>query len=352
VTAVELLPPGEAIPDNEAWHELRRAGITASEIAAVMGISPWESPFSCYWRKVCGWRTDDSDIMSTGRRLEDAIAEWWSEAVGEPQNYQLSYAGLLAHADRPWQIATPDRILYGTCPDCGGSGFDPREDPEYGAMGCRKCQLSGYIGEPVALLECKWIAYSWDGWGEPGTDEIPVYYRAQCLWQLDVMGVDEVHIAALGPGGFRAYGPIVRDEDDLAVMRKAGAEFARRLAEQDPPPLDGHTGTLATLKRLHPSVGEGDVDVSADLAERYRNARAEKKAIEEYIAGCEAEIRALLGSTYARATCGGRTVASRSVFEQERIDVARLRAEQPDIAAAYTTKTTVDRLNPGRVSHD
>jgi putative phage-type endonuclease len=339
MTAVELLPPGEATPDNDEWHRLRQAGITASEIAAVMGISPWESPFSLYWRKANGWVCDDNDIMSTGRHLEDAIADWWMAECDPLENLVAARAGLYAHPDRPYQLATPDRLL-GLREICGScdAGLP---------MSC----FCNIVSKPIALLECKWVAYSWDGWGEPGTDDIPVQYRAQCLWQLDVLGVDEVHVAALGPGGFRAYGPIVRDDNDLDVMRDAGAEFARRLAEQDPPDLDAHTATLTTLKRLHPSVGEGAVEVPYELVKDYFFARITRKDAEERIAECEAQIRAALGSTYARATHDGKLVASRSVYDQERIDVARLRAEQPEIAAAYTTKTTVDRLNPGRVSH-
>jgi putative phage-type endonuclease len=344
--AEELLPPGEAVHGNDRWYELRRQGITASEIAVVLGISPYDSPFSLYWSKVNGWRWDGNVYADTGRYLEDAIADWWTGEHGEALNLTDGLAGLYANSERPFQLATPDRLLYLPCDACGGRGG-------FGLDPCSDCMTVGYKPDDLAaLLECKWLAYSWDGWGEPGTDDIPTHYRAQCLWQLDVLGVDEVHIAALGPGGFRAYGPIVRDEDDLAVMRKAGEEFARRLAEQDPPPLDGHSGTLAALKRLHPSVGEGAVEVPGDLSIRYREARHARQFAEACIAKAEAEIRAALGSTYARATYAGHLVASRSVFEQERIDVARLRAEQPDIAAAYTTKTTVDRLNPGRVSHD
>lgn len=329
VSAVELLPPGCG-PGDDRWHELRRQGVTASEIAAVMGISPWESPFSCYWRKTNGWQWEGNELTETGRHLESAIAVWWEleHADAADPILHIRDAGLYAHPDRPWEIATPDRLVYGVVPGRPGVfRFD-------------------------SLLECKWVAYSWDGWGDPGTDSIPVYYRAQCLWQADVMGVDEVHVAALGPGGFRAY-VVRRDEDDLALMRKAGEDFHRRLTEGDPPPLDSHSATLTTLKRLHPTVGEGDVEVSADLADRYRHARVEKKSIEEYIDLCEAEIRAALGGTYARAVWDGRTVASRSVFEQRRIDVERLRRERPDVAAEYTVTTTVDRLNPGRSeTHD
>jgi predicted phage-related endonuclease len=77
MTAVELLPPG-AGPHDERWHELRRVGVTASEIAIVMGISPYESPFSLYWQKVNDWRWDGNEYTSAGQHLEPSIAEWWA----------------------------------------------------------------------------------------------------------------------------------------------------------------------------------------------------------------------------------------------------------------------------------
>lgn len=336
---VELLSPAEATPDNPRWHELRRAGITASEIASVMGISPWDSPFSTYWRKANDWRFEGNEYTSAGRHLEDAIADWWMAERDPLENLKAYPAGLYANPDRPWQLATPDRLVHDACPTCNV------RSPE--TYGCSDCMNTG-LGSPMwTLLECKWVAHSWDGWGEQGTDEVPVYYRAQGLWQLDVLGVDEVHFAALGPGGFRSY-VVRRDEDDLAVMRKAGEEFVRRLAEGDPPPLDSHTATLGALKRLHPTVGEGDVECTPDLAFEYATAREVRKEAEATIATCEALIRDRLGSQYARVVCDGQVVATRSVFEVERIDVARLRKERPEVAAEYLTKTLTDRLNPPR----
>lgn len=333
MTAVELLPPGEAIPDNPRWHEIRRGGITASEIAVVMGLSKWDSPFNLYWSKVNGWVTEDNEIMATGRHLEATIADWWTaQNIGRV----VHPAGLYCHPERPWQLATPDRFVCD--PQWHDNPFPQDPNYEYDHL---------YDAAIDALLECKWVAHSWDGWGEQGTDEVPVHYRAQCLWQLDVMGVDEVHIAALGPGGFRSY-LVQRDESDLTLMRDAGQEFYRRLVEQDPPPLDSHTATLGALKRLHPEVGEGDVEAPLDLATDYWETRKEKARAEEELKAIEAELRELLGSTYARVVNNGRPVASRSVFEVERLDVKRLRAELPEVAAQYLTKTTTDKLTPGR----
>jgi hypothetical protein len=87
--------------------------------------------------------------------------------------------------------------------------------------------------------------------------------------------------------------------------------------------------------------------VPIDLAEAYRIARAEKKAAEERVDLLDNQIRDLLAGR-RRAVCGGRLVASRSVFETRRLDTTRLRKEQPEVAEAYTTVTTVDKLTPGR----
>lgn len=343
MTAIELLPPTEAGPASERWHELRRAGITASEIAVVMGLSPYDSPFNLYWSKVNDWRWGGNEYTSVGSHLEDAIADWWMAERDPIENLIAQWAGLYAHPDRPWQLATPDRLLYLSCPACGGDGLAGPEDVERGVPICRECDIAGYVGDPVALLECKWVAQSWDGWGEEGTDEIPVYYRCQGLWQADVLGVDEVHFPVLGPTGFRAY-LVRRDERgqaDLRVMRGYALDFVRRLNEDDPPNLDSHSATTGALKKLHPSLGSGDVEVGLELAERYRVARLERDDAKDRVALCEAELRDVLGTTYARAVCNKRLVASRSIFERRSDDENELLAIDDDWPIT-------DRLNPGK----
>jgi putative phage-type endonuclease len=326
---VELTPAGAG---RDEWLAARRQGIGASEIAAVLGISPWESRFSLHWRKRNGWEIDASDEMSAGTRLEPAIADWWADEHDPHENLAVIGAGLYAHPERPWQLATPDRLVcFGDCDWCDGAGL--RLSPDGDEHRCQGCGGDGVQYPPVAVLECKYVAHSWDGWGNPGTDDIPVYYRAQVLQQCDVMGVGEWHLAALGPGGFRAYRG-VRDERDLRVMRAAGAAFMADLEAERAPDLDSHTATLAALKRLHPSVEDRDVDVPVDLAEGYRRARALKARAEAVVDGYEARIRAAIGGG-RRAKCNGRLVASRSVYDRKPYEVG---------------PATIDRLNPGRSS--
>lgn len=305
MTAVAL-----AEPLTPGWFEARRKGVSASEIAAVLGISPWESPFSLYWRKVNGWETDASPEMSAGTRLEPVIADWWTDCVGGKEAI-VRPSGLLAHAQRPWQLATPDRLV------------------------CEWAQKYGDRGpfrtRPYAVLECKYVASTWDGWGAPDTDDIPVYYRPQVLWQCDVVGVDEWYLAALGPGGFRQYHGR-RDDKDIRVMVEYGRRFMARLQAGDPPPLDDHSATLAMVKRLHSNLDDTEAEVPADIAAGYRRACVMERTAKSVKKRYETLLRAEMGRS-RKATTGGNFVASRSVY---------------DVAEHAVKAHTVDRLNPPR----
>lgn len=340
MTTVELLTPDEARPDNPQWHKLRREGVSASEIAAVLGLSPWDSAFSLYWRKVNGWQTDANDAMSTGTRLEPVVADWWADEQDPHENMAVVRAGLYAHLDRPWQLATPDRLIHMTCPGCDGIGIE-----SWDVGPCEDCRGTTLGSPPLAVLECKWTG-SWDGWGDPGTDDIPIYYRAQVLWQCDVLGVDEWHLAALGPSGFRAYQGR-RDERDLAVMREHGRRFMDRLTAGDPPDVDEHTATLAALKRLHPDLVDEEAEISPATAAGYQRARALKAAAGRLADRFEARLRAELGPNRV-AVHDGAKVATRSIYDTTRLDTTRLKAELPDVAAEYASTSTTDRLTPAR----
>lgn len=335
MSAVELLPAHEAVPSNPEWHRLRAGGVSASEIAAVLGLSKWDSEFSLYHRKVNGWDVEANDEMSTGTILEPAIADLWAYHCDPHENLTLDRAGLYAHSERPWQLVTPDRLVSAVCPTCEGGQHRPE------TFGCWDCRNTGCDGPPAAVLELKWTG-SWDGWGEDGTDDIPVYYRAQVLWQADVLGVGQWYLGVLGPSGFRAYTGVIdrAAERDLMLMRREAATFLARLERGDPPSIDdGHAATIAALKRLHPSIEDVDVEVDQQLADGWRRARALKRRTEALCDRYEARGRALLGNG-RRLVLDGRLVASRSVFDQT--------TDGAELTSLDTDRPTTDRLNYGK----
>lgn len=336
MTAVLLCPPGA---DRDVWLKARRAGIGASEIGVVLGISPYDSPFSLYWKKVNGWETPDNTDMEAGRRMESAIADWAADVIDPLQNLVVRPSGLYASRERPWQLATPDRLVYLVCETCDGAGRYPDS-----LQDCPDCLVEGNgdrIGGSrlVAVLETK-HPFDWDEFGPGGTDEIPVYFRAQLMQQMDVLDVEEGFLAAYCRHELRVY-RLWRDDKDLATMRPAGARFWQRIQDGDVPDVDEHHATLETLQRLHPTVEDVDVQVSLELAEGYRRARALRARTAAVVDRYEARIRAAIGDGH-RAMYGTKLVASRSVFGQW--------GDTAEITSLDDDWPVVNRLNPGRSS--
>lgn len=223
--------------DSPEWHAARASRLGASEIAAVLGLSPWESRFSM-WHRKAGLipPLDETDEMTWGRHLEQPIAARFAELHSD---LSVRRTGTWVSTARPWQLANPDRLLF------------PGRIP----------------------LEIKWSPYG-DGWGEPGTDEIPVYYRCQVLQQLDVLGVPYGVLVALVGAELRQY-VVERDPADIELLRVAGEEFMASLPnalnpEGDRPDLDATSHTYRALKQLHPDIDGSELEVPEAVAKYYR----------------------------------------------------------------------------------
>jgi hypothetical protein len=194
-------------------------------------------------------------------------------------------------------------------------------------------------GAMVGALECKYVIGSWDRWGQDGTDTVPVHYRAQALWQADVLGLWAVHIAAWHGAELRIY-RICRDERDLRVMRAAGERFMHRLAVGDVPDVDEHTATLRTLKALHPSLDDRTQQVSQATADGYRRSRALKTRTAAAADLWEARLRVEMGDARRAESPEGLFVASRSIYE--------LGGEDYELHALDGVSPLVDKLNAAR----
>ncbi len=314
VTATLVLP-GTA-PEAD-WHEARRRGITASEIAVLMGLSPWSSPFALYHRKTGDLpEQEDTTALSLGRYLEQWVADAFARQTGL---YPVGDGRMLfAHPDRPWQMATPDRLLW--------------ESPA----------VYSSTATPLALLECKTSA-SYDEWGDDGTDQIPVHYRAQVLWQMDVMGVTAGYVACLflHSRKLRVY-ELTMDtlaRSDLYLMREEAEMFLTRIRNRIPPEVDWRPATTGALKRLHPSVRDADVEVRRMPVIQYQAACKAYKAAEQRKKLAENRLRELLGNGH-RITCNDQVIARRDVYDLPEKTIIRKAATVDRLVAVKPKEDT------------
>jgi putative phage-type endonuclease len=276
------LPAGEVIgwfePGSDAWHAARAHGIGGSEISAVIGLSPHESRFSL-WHRKAGLiaPVEETREMYWGKKHEPAICDEFE--VRNP-GWQALAAPTFHGTGRPWQIVNPDRIALGPDGD-------------------------------IHLIEAK-TSRDAEGWGDEGTDQVPVYYRAQCRWYLDGLGLRYCRLAVLISGSdYREY-LIEADPAEAQMMRDRAAAFLDTVRAGQRPPIDGHEATYRVVKELPDSVDDVDIEIPPALRDRYFAALDACKTAEN-------EKRAAAGlvlerlDTARRATCDAKKVATRIV---------------------------------------
>ncbi|MFJ3597937.1 YqaJ viral recombinase family protein [Streptomyces sp. NPDC090126] len=278
-------------PGHPDWHAARANGIGGSEIAAVMGISPHESRFSLWHRKQgLIAPVEESEEMFWGKVHEPAICRRFAQLHPE---FAVDISPTYAAADRPWQIANPDRLIV----------------PAPGA------------DHPVEIVEAK-TARDDHGWGKASTDDIPVHYRAQALWYLDVLQVSRCHVVVLIAGSeYREY-VVDYDETDALAMREAGAEFMRTIRRHERPDIDGHAATFQTIKALPEGQDDIDIEVSQADRDRYFAALDAAKA-------ADAEKRAAAGVLLDQIGTGRRAVHDRSPVATRTVRDGRTHSLQP-----------------------
>ncbi|SFA38149.1 putative phage-type endonuclease [Rhodococcoides kroppenstedtii] len=155
LTGTLLTTPLE--PGSPEWL----ATYSASQVAAICGLSKWDTPRSIYdAKKGITPPNVQTDAMGRGHEFEPMIREW---VATQNPTWGVLDAGCFTHHEKPTHTATPDAIIV----------------TETGVW---------------ELLEIK-TAEDLHTWG----DTPPIYYLVQVMWQMYVTGAPRCHIAACGP---------------------------------------------------------------------------------------------------------------------------------------------------------
>ena len=266
---------GHFEPGSQEWHAARAEGLGGSEIAAVLGLSPFESRFSLWHRKAgLAGPVEETEQMRAGKYFEPGIAQWFAD---EHPELQVRHMGTWRNRERPWQIANPDRSAK------GADGYE--------------------------VVEIKNV-HDLDGWGKPGTDEVPVYYRAQVLWYLDVLGLSRARIAIAIAGCKFAEYVVPYSANEAGIMRREAVEFLRTVRERERPSIDEHAETYQVIREMHPDIDDVQAEIPRDIAWRFRTACDAHKTAEAEKRAATAAVADAMG-TARRAICDGVLIATR-----------------------------------------
>jgi len=174
--------------------------IGGSDTAAILGVSPWKSAYQLYQEKIGAYVEDVTPqkrrIFARGKRWEPVVVE----------------------------------MLVDELQECGHDvqiiGRNQRyQDREFPFMSV-EIDLELLVDGEEFNNELKTVhPFAAKGWGEPGTDEFPIYYASQAMHGLMVTGRQRCIVAALiGADDLRIH-QIERDDEPIAAMRARQIEF-------------------------------------------------------------------------------------------------------------------------------
>lgn len=310
----ERIPVVQGSPE---WLEARLDLIGASEAAAALGLSRWESKVGLWARKLrLVGPVEQTPRMRFGLLVEPIIATLAEEALDLAPGSLRRVNQLRRSIEHPFMGASLDRV-----------------------------------GPGRRIVELKWSERA-DDYGEPGTDEVPDEVLVQALHQLIVTGYEAVDVALLtGPPPVRLY-RIKRDADAEAAIIERERDFWHYVETRTEPPIDGSEATRAYLAARYPRETPGETIVVPDDDElrgtlarlaAVKSSQAEAKAARELL---ENQIKAAMGTAERLEAPGLATVTLKAAKDTETVDwkalaqvygrsvdtlVAQLRTHAPDL---------------------
>lgn len=172
--------------DHAEWLAAREKGIGASDVGAILGLSPFETAFSLWLKKTHQVEPEpENEAMLMGHMLEDVVARRWEMETGEKVIKASAADIIYVHPEFDFMRATPDRIVRG-----------------------RK-----------KLLECKTTVTNIDA------DDLPPHWVAQVIYQQYVTGIHDADLAWLVSGRYFGYAHIPYDEEFAEFMAKKVKEY-------------------------------------------------------------------------------------------------------------------------------
>lgn len=304
----------EPLPQLEtgtpAWHAARQDSVGASEVAAVLGLSPWQTPLQVYEAKHGKPNEIDADVAYFGHALEPVIAGWVIR-THRAETGMLTGGFAARSLEWPFLTASLDRIA--SHPD----------------------------GLPIGVELKTSSAFAKDAWA----DGVPVQYQAQVQAQMAVFGTPYGFLAVLHGGNQPAFHRIERDDefiDQVLIPGVAEFWFEHVITHIPPEPT-----TTAEAIRVWPGNPDETVEATDELLRLWADlgaATAVEKDAHTEAESIRLEIEKRMGNASTLTHAGTPLVTWKPRAGSRRLDTAALRRDHSDLADAYTVQGDATRV--------
>lgn len=284
---------------REEWLKVRKLGLGGSDMAAVLGLSPWRSPIDVWLDKTSDTVEEkESEPMYWGNVLEEVVAQEFAKRSGyKVRNNNFT----LQSEEYPYLLANIDREIVGI--DAG--------------------------------LECKtanaFKANEWDG------DNVPDAYYIQCQHYMAVTGKSSWWIAALIGGNTFVYKEIKRNEEVIQAIIDTGAAFWELVESKTMPAPDDTKQCENALKKLYQKSNGQSVELPANYGNMiidYLEIKNQLSELEAKKRGIENVMKDFLKDN-EKATYGEHFVSWKSTKPRETFDAKAFKDDYPELHKKY-----------------
>ena len=277
--------------------------IGGSDVAAILGFSPWATPFDAWNSIMFGRSSAGNAATDRGNRLEPAVLDWYSETQRPILARQVEVQGPL-----PWMTGHLDATAEGRIVEA-------------------KTDANGVWPASGTIIE-QW---------PDGEAPIPAYYASQAYWYLEITDFEAVDFAVLtGRLEFRIV-TLLRDQAIQARIRDLVEQWhARHVATGEPPPLDWSD----TARRAATTMPSGKAlrlatpEEAAQVVE-YARLGVEIKGLERTRKALGTNLLSALGADYGLDLGASAKLIAPQVKGRTTYDMKQLEKDHPGLLAKY-----------------
>ena len=285
--------------EKALWLEERRKGIGGSDVAAIMGLSPWKTAYQVYQEKrkeVEDW--GGNSLTDWGKRMEPAIRQWYSDQTGR-------------------DVRLPDKIMY---------------HPQHPFM---LASLDGFTDDG-RVVEIK-TARSGKDWGEPETNQIPDYYAVQVHHYMIVTGFQVADIPVSIAGSSPSLYIVEADKEIAEMIIEACAKFWERVQSGNPPDPVTYADAVARFGKIK---SDGSIIATTELIEAIaglKQIRAQLGAMEDAEEAVKAKLIIALGDQADTIidSAGQTLVTYKLANGRKSFDAKAFEKDQPNLYQKY-----------------
>ena len=295
--------------DRTEWLKYRESGIGSSEVATIVGLNPWETPYQLWRRKVgLDAPKQENFAMKAGHYLEDAVSLFWQDETGQQVIKSSAGDWIIRDDERPYLQVSPDRTYW--------------------------LADMPHSNENKGILECKTTQMTID------EDDIPKHWFVQVQYQLGVAGYQHGSLAWLTQGRNFGYKDLAFVPDFFAWLVEEVDKFwvDNIQAKQEPTAANVQDILLKYNRHTDGKI----VEVNDEIFAAYQDLKAVKdklSAIEEKKTALEEKIKLGFGDAEAISYDGQTLATWKAPKPSNKFDAKAFTAAHPDLAKEFTFPT-------------